>query len=874
MTAFGPVTTSVAQATASVRLRCWGDFALADCETGADLRPRGRKARALLAYLALHPGKPVSRERLTGLLWGDRAEEQARASLRQAILELKPVSNGGRNAVSIERDHLELKAAALVTDIEEMRAVAASANYEALLQMLPDPDDRLFANLDDVDEGFDEWLAIERSRQHATLIELIADASAAALANGQTRHARALHARLREFEPAAARLSGWQATGAAEAAPAPPLKPAAEPLSPHASARPRIVALCALLFLFAAMTGAGWFFMRTPTEQAPAIAVLPFKSSSPNNASFADGLSEEITTQLARQPGLRVAGRSSAAQFRDAPAGLVDIGRKLHVSYLLEGSVRSSGERIRVNVALTKASDGLQLWSQSFDGTLDDVLAIQYRIAASVAESLNVKLSRSRVPTGALATSGKVYSLYLSARGLIRERNSAAFGAAREKLLLATRLDPNFAPAWSSLAQAENPGGSGPDLPRLTARAIAHAEKALSLAPDLAEAHGVLGMLYGFEHPLGRQHIERAAELDPTNAEFQFWLGNVHSANGDFSQMLDAYRRAYALDPLWNYAQEHVVTAAWTMGYRGEALADERRVETDGSAYQAHLIRSVLAGARGDFSEQLGHLAAARDATSDPGRKASAQWWRAMVFEQLGLYRAAFEACRSAGATGRARPEVDPYVLIRQGKLPTYAELRQRNSNSRYSWEDTGYVARAAKQLIDRGRARDVVALYDSDGLLQFPPRSLSAPPTRMFEDGPIVAAALIAVGRRADAERLLAAIDDQIATALKRSGGRAPAAFFASAAQTWALRGKPGDALAALERALANGWLYRVDLDDSSLSDIGDEPGFRSLRGIPRFEAIRARINGQLARERREALAQIGRTSRQKAFNEILMSV
>jgi hypothetical protein len=128
-----------------------------------------------------------------------------------------------------------------------------------------------------------------------------------------------------------------------------------------------------------------------------------------------------------------------------------------------------------------------------------------------------------------------------------------------------------------------------------------------------------------------------------------------------------------------------------------------------------------------------------------------------------------------------------------------------------------------------------------------------------VFEDGPVIAAALRAVGRNEEADRILAHLDREIAAALRRGGGRAPARFLALAAQTWAMRGKDQAALSALERATANGWVYVIEEDDSSLADFGDEPAFRSLRGQPRFEAIRARINGNLARERQQVLAAAG---------------
>lgn len=181
-------------------VRCWGDFAIEDGATGADLKPRGRKARALLAYLVLHPGRAVSREKLIGLLWGERAEEQARGSLRQTLFELRDLANGG-GLLLVERETVALVPDTVATDIDAMRALFETQDFAALLAALPDSDELLFANLDGIDPGFDEWLRVERTRQRDMLVSLVADASAAALAIGQARTARALHARLLEFSP-------------------------------------------------------------------------------------------------------------------------------------------------------------------------------------------------------------------------------------------------------------------------------------------------------------------------------------------------------------------------------------------------------------------------------------------------------------------------------------------------------------------------------------------------------------------------------------------------------------------------------------------------------------------------------------------------
>lgn len=853
MAAWGQMKVDDAAVLPRLVLNCWGDFALTDHTAGGDLKLRGRKTRALLAYLAFHPGKPISRERLTGLLWGDRGEEQARASLRQAILELKPLA-GEHGVIEIERDHLTLHAGLLTTDLEQMRRAIEASDYARLLDLLPEREERLFANLDGLDEAFDDWLTVERSRQSDALITLTADASAAALSQGQMRAARALHARLREFDPAVGSLPPSQEAARppvqANAISAAPGQPDGK--SPY---QLKYIAIAGLLAILSIIAASVWLLQPRSVVTPPTVAVLPFAGVAGDNRAFADGLSEEITSQLVRQHGLRVAGRTSTAQLSAQTADLRRLGRKLHVSYILEGSVRSVGDRVRVNVALTKTADGLQLWADTFDGTLDDILAIQYRIAANVAKALNRQLAGETRPTGSLATNGQVYSLYLTSRGLIRERNGDAGRKARANLEKAVSLDPSFAPGWSSLAQAEYPGGEAPDAAIMTQRAIAHARRALTLAPDLPEAHAVLGMVYGFASPLGQQHIQRAAQLDPNNAEYQYWLGNVYAEQANFAAMLDAYRKAFALDPLWGRPQEYLVQMAWTMGNRDEARAVVRRVESDGTAAQGHLIRAALAKAQGDLSEEARQYELAAAVAVDPGRKSDAEWRRSMVLEELGLFEQSYAIRRRWCGERLPAALSDPYVAIRRGKLPSFAELQARQRNAEYSWRDFGYVGRAYKQLINGGRARDVVALYDAGDLLQIPPNG-SDFGSRFLEDGPVVAAALRAVGRKDEANRLLDRLASEIALAQKRSRGRVPARFVAVAAQTWAMRGEDDRALAALRQALAMGWLYVVDMDDSSLSDFGDEPAFRALRGRVEFEAIRSRINQGLARERREAAA------------------
>lgn len=240
-------------------LRCWGDFALTDAHTGEDIKPRGRKGRALLAYLAMHPGKPVSRAKLTGLLWGERGEDQARASLRQTLFELRPFGSGDLAMLRVDRELVLMVEGALDTDLDVLDRLARDGDDQALLSALPDPDDTLFANLEGVAPGFDDWLRIERTRQRDALITLVADASAGALAAGRTRAARALHARLTELAP---ELSP-AATSVVSAEPA-VASSASGHAAPAAVRRGRVSIAAAMLFGAAATGAAIWFQFGDP----------------------------------------------------------------------------------------------------------------------------------------------------------------------------------------------------------------------------------------------------------------------------------------------------------------------------------------------------------------------------------------------------------------------------------------------------------------------------------------------------------------------------------------------------------------------------------------------------------------------------------
>jgi TolB-like protein len=192
------------------------------------------------------------------------------------------------------------------------------------------------------------------------------------------------------------------------------------------------------------------------------IAVLPFVnlSSDPEQEFFSDGISEELLNALARFPGLRVAARTSSFQFKGQNRDIADIATTLKVAHILEGSVRKSGNRLRITAQLIKADDGFHLWSETYDREMTDIFAIQDEIAGAISEALRVQLAlegdqpKAHQPVVIEAANTQAYEAYLRGRQLINRRGREAIEAAVTHLERALRLDNNYAPAHAQLAIA------------------------------------------------------------------------------------------------------------------------------------------------------------------------------------------------------------------------------------------------------------------------------------------------------------------------------------------------------------------------------------------------------------------------------------
>jgi len=258
------------------------------------------------------------------------------------------------------------------------------------------------------------------------------------------------------------------------------------------------------------------------------IAVLPFVNMSPDpdQEYFSDGISEELLNLLSKVAGLRVAARTSSFSFKRQSVEIPEIAKRLGVAYVLEGSVRLAGDKVRVTAQLIQASDGFHVWSNEYDRRFDDIFAIQDEIAADVVRQLKVTLL-NKMPT-TRKTNPEAYALYLQSVELARRTNEGGFDDSDALLRRALEIDSLYAPAWAALAaNYSNRAVSGMMPPKEGfEKARAANLRSIAIDPQYAPPHAGLAFIamYGDgDFAAAAKHLERARALDPTNGRA---LGN------------------------------------------------------------------------------------------------------------------------------------------------------------------------------------------------------------------------------------------------------------------------------------------------------------------------------------------------------------
>ncbi|MCH7491493.1 MAG: protein kinase [Gemmatimonadetes bacterium] len=303
-----------------------------------------------------------------------------------------------------------------------------------------------------------------------------------------------------------------------------------------------------------AATGSQLTDRRTPKKS---IAVLPFTNMSPDpeNEYFSDGISEEIINALAQLDDLFVAARSSSFLFRDKGTDIAEVGTKLNVATVLEGSVRKAGTRLRITAQLINVADGYHLWSERYDRNMDDVFAVQDEISTTIVERLRVTLSTIgdqplvKPPTRDM----EAYELYLKGRYMWNKRTKDGLQQAIALFDRAIERDANYALAYSGLADAYLVVAAYGHVPRAEGRkkAKAAARKAIELDETLSEAHTSLGQALRFDRDWWgeEQEYRRAIALNPNYATAHHWYATLLGGLGRLDEAVREIRRAEELDP-------------------------------------------------------------------------------------------------------------------------------------------------------------------------------------------------------------------------------------------------------------------------------------------------------------------------------------
>jgi adenylate cyclase len=547
-----------------LRLSIFGTFRAADA-SGTDIPIKSRKSRALLAYLALPPGKPRSREHVMALLWSDRSDQQARSSLRQAL-------SGLRKDIGEER-----LSALLITD-ESLTLDPACVIVEPA-----SPGDVLLDGLHVTDPAFEEWLRDERLRHEEAAV------------------------------------------------------PHTHPPEP-------------------------------PLSDKPSIVVLPFvnMSGDPEQEYFADGITEDVITELSRFRALNVIARNSSFFYKGKSTKVQEVGRELGVAYVVEGSVRKAKNRIRVAAQLVDSESGNHLWADRYDRDLEDIFAVQDDLTRTIVSTVagRIEVVGHRRASRTSADSLEAYDLVLRARRHCYAFTKPDNAEAKKLLERAIALDPLNARTHAALANCHHLDwishwAAVGDESLNEAHRLA--KRAVELDGTDSYAQWTLGCTCMFErrYQNSRLHVERALELNPNDVEARALYGMILTNIGETNEAMAAYRDAELVDP------HHLSWMPWYWGWTyftvsrfNEAIEALERIE------QPHLeILALLAASYAYVgrSKKAGRalnslLSVAENEMVDfPGRSATA-WAR--DWNTLQSYKD--DAIREVLAVGLRKAGLDP----------------------------------------------------------------------------------------------------------------------------------------------------------------------------------------------------------------------
>jgi adenylate cyclase len=397
--------------------------------------------------------------------------------------------------------------------------------------------------------------------------------------------------------------------------------------------------------------------MELPLPDKPSIAVLPFVNMSvdPEQEYFSDGITEEIITGISKVPHLFVIARTSTFTYKGKSVKVQQVGRELGVRYVLEGSIRKAGERLRITAQLVDAATGQHLWAERYDGILKDVFALQDEITLKILNALQVKLTvGEEAQFWSKGTDNlNAYLKYLQAREHVYQLSQEKNVLARQMLEEVIRLDPNYAMAYMTLAHTHaldiSYGISGSSKESLK-RAFELAKKAIELDDSLAEAHGILGLIYLMkrQHNMAIAEGRRAVAINPNSAECHNRLGFLLRYAGEYEEALSSASKAIRLNPFAPGHYFHQLGMVYCMMERYEEAiaACKKGIRREPNNIFAHLSLAIIYFLSG--REQDARMEAAEVLRIDPNFSLS-RHSEAIVYKNQADTKRVIEALRMAG---------------------------------------------------------------------------------------------------------------------------------------------------------------------------------------------------------------------------------
>lgn len=536
----------------SIKATLFGEFRIETA--GGDLVVlNNRRAALLLAILCLEPENSIDRETLARLLWPDRFLAQAKASLRQCLLDLKRrLEEYGIDCLSVSRAEVALTPGCLECDLSDLEAALLSDDTEATIAALLAVGNRPLVQGAPLNPAFDEWIAGRRDHVDARL--------RAGLSEAIRKAPKATGERL--LEAARARFPAYRT------------------------------------------------FNRVAHEAR--IAVLPFRQidSVGGNFFLGDGIVDELSTRLGGINGIALAGRTSVAAVIDKGRTLTQIASDLGVTHLIEGEVRRDEQGIDVRMALISGQTGSEVWCDSLSGSLADFFESRKVIGTNVIAALcrALGLSVSPAPSRKMTHDREAYALYLQGRAMVqRLGGDEVYAKAIEFFEQALTTDPEFAECWTALANAHIMRAAiTPSLTRVaqSAEAARCAERAIALDPGQGHAFSILGIheWTQFNPARGLEMAFEAYARDPNDADVCSRLGSCLLYLGKAREALPYVEAAVDRDPVYarNYA---MLASAWlSLGEYDKAEAAGQRMTDLGSPAMWLALAQMAAG---DFEKAV-----------------------------------------------------------------------------------------------------------------------------------------------------------------------------------------------------------------------------------------------------------------------------